>query len=162
MKQINIKLIVWGIIGVVAMSCTSKAPVELKEPLVFYPFGDVPENPQSLQVLTSCLYPKDQSMLVIYGNSTAFHFSKSPEHPSYPVGTVLYGVLWESEADEDWFGAVVPKQIKQIERVEVVQEEVIRYDCYDAQGRQQNRPVNEAERIQYMLRQQKARSPEVK
>lgn len=162
MRQIDLKIIVGGIIGMVALSCTSKASLELKEPLVLYPFGEVPENPQSLQVLTCCLYPKDQSMLVVHGNSTAFNFSKSPEHPSYPVGTVLYGVLWESEADEDWFGAVVPKQIKQIERIEVVQEETIAYSCYDAQGKQQKKPLNETERIQYMLGQQKASSPEVK
>ncbi|MGQ8868681.1 hypothetical protein [Myroides sp. TSA_177.3] len=162
MKQISIKIIIGGIIGMVALSCTSKASLELKEPLVFYPFGDLPENPQSLQVLTCCLYPQDQSMLVVYGNPTAFNFSQSPEHPSYPVGTVLYGVLWESEADEDWFGAVVPKQMKQIERIEVVQEETIAYSCYDAQGKQQKKPLNEEERIQYMLGQQKASSPEVK
>lgn len=162
MKRIDLKIIVGGIIGMVVLGSISKASLELKEPFVLYPFGDLPENPQSLQVLTCCLYPQDQSMLVVYGNSTAFNFSQSPEHPSYPVGTVLYGVLWESEADEDWFGAVVPKQMKQIERMEVVQEETIAYSCYDAQGKQQKKPLNEAERIQYMLGQQKASSPEVK
>ncbi|SFD89674.1 Cytochrome P460 [Chitinophaga sp. CF118] len=68
-------------------------------------------------VITTQVDKKNKTMSTLYGNDIAFRYARNPKGTTYPVHAELAMVTWNQKADEHWFGANIPSQIKSVELV---------------------------------------------
>ncbi|WP_343670911.1 hypothetical protein [Chitinophaga sp.] len=148
-----------SIVSLSIFSCTPKNELGLNEKASINSLGDLPENPLLLNAITSSIHPKDSSVTVLYGNDPAYNYAKVSGDGNYPVGAVLYGVTWQLQADEQWFGANVPESIRTVERIEFLSNNKIEYGSYDNTGLKQAEPYNKEERIHRITAMKMAVSP---
>ena len=97
--------------------CNPQNGLGLNESASVNSLEDLPENPLLLNAITMSIHPKDSSMTVLYANDLAYNYTKTSEEGNYPAGSVLYLVIWQLQADEQWFGANIPGRIKKIKRI---------------------------------------------
>jgi hypothetical protein len=75
------------------------------------------EDPLKWKVISSVVDNKNKTMSTLYGNDIAFQYARHPNAGAYPEQSELALVTWNQKADEHWFGANIPAQIKTIEKV---------------------------------------------
>lgn len=139
--------------------CSNSNELGLNEEASMDSFGDLPENPLLLNAISSSIYPKDSTMSVLYGNNVAYNYATVNGNGSYPNGSVLYEVIWQLQADEQWFGANIPKMIKRIERIEFTGNNTPIYEVFEKGILKKAKPGNMEERINYIASKRMAVSP---
>jgi hypothetical protein len=75
------------------------------------------EDPLKWKVITTLIDKKNKTMSTLYGNDIAFQYARRPNGTAYPEHAELAMVTWNQQADDHWFGANIPAQIKSIELV---------------------------------------------
>ena len=80
---------------------------------------NLPFNPFQWEVVSSGVDPRDGTMATLCGNDVAARAARESSRPTYPAGSVLSLVTWNQRADDHWFGARVPGEIKSVEFVSV-------------------------------------------
>jgi len=119
----------------------------------------LPENPLLMIPLTSSVSPKNKTMATLYGNSIALDHAQKDADLQYPEGTILYEVTWHQQADEFWFGANIPKEIKCIERVSVDNNKKLHYELFKGKPLKRLISENDTARINFITSQKMAFTP---
>ncbi|MFC6100000.1 hypothetical protein [Olivibacter domesticus] len=127
--------------------CNPKNGLGLNENASLNSFGDLPENPLLLNAITTSILQKDGSMTILYGNDLAYNHAKMSSKGNYPTGSVLYGVIWKLQEDEQWFGANIPENIRKIERIEFLDDNKTDYASFNLKGIEDINPDGAKERI---------------
>lgn len=140
-------------------SCNSENGLRLNDEASLNSLGDLPENPLLLHPITVSIQPKDSTMIVLYGNDLAHRFAKINNSSDYPVGAILYGITWQFQQDEQWFGANTPKLIKTIERVEFLSNSKLTYSSFDNRGIRKTELNQKSERVDCLIGMKMAVSP---
>jgi hypothetical protein len=81
--------------------------------------GNLLFQPLRWRVITSAINKQDSTMSTLYGNDLAVNCARTNASCSYPSGSVLSLVTWSQKADEHWFGARIPAQVKSVEFIVV-------------------------------------------
>ncbi|MES2486007.1 MAG: hypothetical protein V4581_08705 [Bacteroidota bacterium] len=119
---------------------------------------ELPENPLLMIPLTSSVSPKNKTMSTLYGNSIARDHAQKDADLQYPEGTILYEVTWHQQADEFWFGANIPKEIKCVERVSV-DDDTFHYQIFKGKPLKKVVSENDSLRMNYITSQKMAFTP---
>lgn len=119
----------------------------------------LPENPLLMIPLTSSVSPKNKTMSTLYGNSIARDHAQKESGLQYPEGAELYDVTWNQQADEWWFGANIPKEIKCIERVYVDSYKQIHYELFKGKPMKKVFVKNDTARVEFITSKKIAFTP---
>ena len=93
MKHNRYMLLITAVLSL--FGCNPKNGLGLNENASVNSLEDLPENPLLLNAITTSIHPKDSSMTVLYGNSLAYNYAQTSEDGNYPIGSVLYIVIWK-------------------------------------------------------------------
>jgi len=158
MKNIMIVIITCTTI-VLLSSCQARPGLGLNEAASVQATDNLPENPLLLHAITSGIQPKDSIMYTLYGNDAAFSYAGRHSNNHYPDGAVLYEVTWRQQADEQWAGANVPKEIITIERVEYASNGQPAYTLYQGAPLKKVAVTDPGSRLAFISGQRMAVSP---
>lgn len=148
------------IIAVVSLfGCNPKNESSFNKSAAIISLGALPENPILLDAITTSFHPKDSLMTVLYGNQLAYDHAKISGDGNYPKRAVLYNVTWQLQEDEQWFGANIPKNIRNIERLEFLEKDKTKYNNYDSHGIKHPPSDNVQKRIKHIKEMKMAVSP---
>ncbi|WP_300691273.1 hypothetical protein [Chryseobacterium sp.] len=107
-------LIVYMIASAFMMSCSSK-----KEYEPVNQNASLPEhfdfNAMNLHVVTSSINHKKQTMMTLYGNTSAMDDLKGNATKNENKEKILALVTWSQKDDPDWFGAKIPDHLLSVE-----------------------------------------------
>lgn len=156
-KTLNITIGIF--ILIVLASCGLSTGIGLNEQASVKTADKLPENPLILPVITSSIRHMDSTMASLYGNETAFGYAIHHSDNQYPAGSILYEVTWLQQADEQWAGANIPKQIHSIERLEYTATGRAIYTLYKGSPLKKVTAVDEASRVAAISKQRIAVSP---
>ena len=73
-------------------------------------------KPHEWKVITSGISKDEHTMYTLYGNDAAVKSARSGQQP-YPAGALLSLVTWQQQADQHWFGAIIPGAVMSVEQV---------------------------------------------
>jgi Cytochrome P460 len=79
--------------------------------------GDLPANPLQWKLITSTVNKSDSTMSTLYGNDTAVNYARTNVQHNYPNSSAIALVTWTQRADERYYGAQIPDQVKSVEFV---------------------------------------------
>lgn len=129
------------------ISCGSKTTVRINEPASAM-LNNLPENPLSLNIITTLIDGRQNTISNIYGNDVAFmHLQKDSDSSKYPTGTVLYRVTWRRVPDSVWFGARTPGNLLYAERVTIKNDHTYSYAVYSSPGVQKTEIADTASQV---------------
>lgn len=149
-----------GIFALTALNaCSFSSGLGLNEQASVHIADELPENPLLLSVITCSIQPKDSLMASLYGNNLAFNYARDHSDRQYPAGSILYEVTWQQQADEQWIGANIPKQILSVERLEYDAKGHPIYSLYKGKPLRKAQAIDEAVRIAIISEQKIAVSP---
>lgn len=157
MKKNLYKFVIIAIISLTG--CNSKNGLGLNENASVHNFAELSENPLLLNAITTSFQPKDTTMTVLYGNKLAYNYAKVSGDGNYPTGAVLYILTWKFQEDEQWFGANVPKNIKTIERLEILRNGETIYNNFEYNQIKQTNLYSNQKRINHIRKIKMAVSP---
>lgn len=144
---------------VLLSSCNENNKNNLNEKASLTALDELPENPLLLSPITFSVNPKKESMSTLYGNKIAFDHATAQANSTYPKGAVLYEVTWKQKADSLWYGANIPKQIMQIERLVFKGDSLPEYELYAGHPLKKIDPKGENKRIAFLISQRLAFTP---
>ncbi|HWV73871.1 MAG TPA: hypothetical protein VN040_19260 [Pseudosphingobacterium sp.] len=151
------------VVGIVTLTflaaCNSSTGLGLNEQASVKTNDKLPENPLLLHIITSSICPKDSTMASLYGNDTAFIYATHHKGREYPAGSILYEVTWRQQADEQWVGANIPKEIFSIERLEYTATGRAIYTIYKGSPLKKVMAKNTLKRVAAISKQRMAVSP---
>lgn len=147
------------ILALFIAGCTAPGNGALNEKAGIQAADELPENPLLLIPLTFSIHPKEGSMSTLYGNNKALQHAKLNGDSAYPAGSVLYEVTWKQKADVVWYGANVPDQIKQVERVVFNAAALPGYELYSGHPLRKVAVPSSAQRIASITGQRMAVNP---
>lgn len=139
--------------------CNPKNRLGLNENASINNFGYLPENPLLLNTISTSFHLKDSLITVLYGNKFAYNYAKICGDGNYPPSAVLYNISWQMQNDEQWFGANVPKNIRNIERIEFLEKNKTIYNHFDSNGIEHTNSDNMQKRINHIKEIKMAVSP---
>ena len=139
--------------------CSRNTKDNINEKASVSAVDELPENPLLLHPITFSINPKKGTMSTLYGNSTAFEYARNNANSNYPNGAVLYEVSWNQKADSLWYGANIPKEINQVERLKFSGDSIPEYELYAGHPLKKVVPKDAKKRIKYMISQQMAHNP---
>lgn len=139
--------------------CTSPGKSTLNEKAGIQAADELPENPLLLIPLTFSIHPKEGSMSTLYGNDKAMQHAKLHGDSAYPAGSVLYEVTWKQKADAVWYGANMPDQIMEVERVVFNGDVLPAYELYSGHPLKKVTAPSSAQRIASITGQRMAENP---
>lgn len=151
---ISLSIVVLSLFG-----CNPKNGLGLNENASINNLGNLPENPLLLKAISASIHQKDNSMTMLYGNDFAYNYAKMSSKDNYPTGSILYGVTWQLQEDEQWFGANIPENIRKIERIEFLDNNKIDYKRFDSKGVEEINTDDAQERIDQIKGMQMAVTP---
>lgn len=151
---ISLSIVVLSLFG-----CNPKNGLGLNENASINSLGNLPENPLLLKAISASIHQKDNSMTMLYGNDFAYNYAKMSSKDNYPTGSVLYGVTWQLQEDEQWFGANISENIRKIERIEFLDNNKIDYKRFDSKGVEEINTDDAQERIDQIKGMQMAVTP---
>ncbi len=142
-------------------ACSPTKQSHLNEKASVHRSDKLPENPLLWTPLTSSINTQQQTMSTLYGNTIAAHYADQFEDDQYPKGAILYEVTWQQRKDERWFGANIPGQLLQMERVAFTEKNSPSYTQYTGTPITKNTDINIdiPKRIKRILSQSIANSP---
>jgi hypothetical protein len=120
---------------------------------------ELPENPLVFIPLTFSINPKEASMSTLYGNKTAMEHAKTNRGNAYPAGSLLYEVTWKQKPDSLWYGANIPEEITQVERVVFNGDSLPEYQLYSGHPLKKVNAPSPDQRIAFITSQQIAGNP---
>lgn len=126
----NILYILISFLSVLQISCKDHADRLLNREASKISLGKLPENPLLLHAITLSNNPKDSCMSVIYANDLAWQEIKNSNRHKFPEKASIYQVSWAVENDKEWFGALTPKRIVQVEQIEFLKDFKYQYRQY--------------------------------
>ncbi|MEH6309180.1 hypothetical protein RYH73_26245 [Olivibacter sp. CPCC 100613] len=151
---ISLSIVVLSLFG-----CNPKNGLGLNENASINNLGNLSENPLLLKAISASIHQKDNSMTMLYGNDFAYNYAKMSSKDNYPTGSILYGVTWQLQEDEQWFGANIPENIRKIERIEFLDNNKIDYKRFDSKGVEEINTDDAQERIDQIKGMQMAVTP---
>lgn len=139
--------------------CNRNNKNNLNEKASLSTMDELPENPLLLSPITFSINPREATMATLYGNSIAFQHALTKVNSSYPNGAVLYEVTWSQKSDSLWYGANIPNQITQVERLAFLGDSLPKYELYAGQPLKKILCRAEKKRISFVLSQHMANNP---
>jgi hypothetical protein len=107
---------------------------------------------QPLKVVTSSINKKLGTMATLYGNESALLASRTGLSGTRP-NEIFELVTWQQKADEHWFGAKIPGNLKSLEYVTIDAGKSIRYQKYNGANLiPANDTLNVAIRLAYIFK----------
>lgn len=150
-------------VGIVTLTflaaCNSSTGLGLNEQASVKTIDKLPENPLLLNIITSSICPKNNTMASLYGNDTAFIYAAHHKGSEYPAGSILYEVTWRQQADGQWVGANIPKEIFSIERLEYTATGQVVYTIYKGSPLKKVMAKNDLMRVTAISKQRMAVAP---
>ena len=123
------------LLAILFIKCDSKIALGFNENASINKLGDLPENPFEFNAINTSLHPQNQTITILYGNQLAYNYARLTGDKSYPTKSILYCVTWQSQADEQWFGANISGKILKIERIEILENSKTKYEQFNSQGK---------------------------
>ncbi|MFH6943507.1 hypothetical protein ACHRV1_25850 [Flavobacterium aquidurense] len=99
------------------------------------------------------------SMSTLYGNRSAIRYARINRNGFYPKGSILYEVTWKQKADSLWYGANIPSQIIQVERVVFTGNHQHQYEIYTGNPLKKIPATFQTERTKFILSQRMVSTP---
>lgn len=121
--------------------------------------GDLKENPLLLEVITTSINGKDETLSTLYGNKIAVDYATKHIEINYPYGSVLYEVTWRQEPDAVWFGANIPSNLISVEKVIFPKENEPSYTLYKGKPLKKIKHSNVNDRLTKILSKRYAVTP---
>ena len=144
---------------VILSGCNRNNKHNLNEKASVSAVDQLPENPLLLSPITFSINPGKATMATLYGNSIAYEHAATKANSSYPEGAVLYEVTWSQKADSLWYGANIPDQITQVERLTFSGDSLPKYELYAGHPLKKVPFKAENKRIAFVIAQRMANNP---
>lgn len=109
-------LIVYLIVSAFIVSCSSKNEYEPVNENASLP-ENFDFNAMNLQVVTSSINHKKQTMMTLYGNASAINELKGTPAKNEDKERVLALITWSRKDDPYWYGAKIPDHLLSVEMI---------------------------------------------
>jgi hypothetical protein len=144
---------------VILLGCNRNYKDNINEKASVSALDELPENPLLLSPITFSINPGEATMSTLYGNTIALRHAMSKSNSFYPNGAVLYEVTWNQKADSLWYGANIPNQIIQVERLTFAKDSLPKYELYAGHPLKKVPFENANKRIAFVISQRMANTP---